>query len=855
MESRARLPGAWFSGQPDRAVLWTEEGSTDASATRSMVDTLAARFASAGSAARVVIAGDTNARTALAIVAARQAGCATVVVDKRLPLPYVRQLCEHVRPDLVAFRTRRAEMANAATTEGVDFFDIDRFLDRCRVDLGDRQHARRAAHRDGERPVESAEVPATADGPMVLFSSGTSGDPKGVVQSRVAIDGEAARYQEWIRPVDDTRLAIVSSLGFTSSPASLAAMWRYDGSMAFYDLFRKGIGGLVPFLRASRTTNMRMQTAVLRAMCDLDGLATTHLRSVSVAGEPLFPADVERFRRAFPPGCVLHMAYSSTETGTIAEQYVRPDDSLPDSCNELRTSTGTTVGIVDELGRPVPIGEIGEIVVSSPTLAVGYLGRPTLTTERFDHGGETLRFRTRDLGRWLDEETFSVVGRHDHRLKIRGYNVEPSVVESALMRYPGVTDCVVVGAERHGGGTLLAAYPVAPFTQRPSVGALREFLRTDLPDHLIPSIFHVVDELPRLGTGKADRSLLAERASIERFQLRPIDAPTTRRQQVVHDLVSRLVGIPSIGIDDDLLNLGLDSLMLGELVLRLEDAFDASPGIGAIVAEPTIRAIAAAPATAGIVLSPLVRTSSRSTDRFFVVIVPGAGASISYLRPLALELSELGPVHGVNAAQHVSITRLVNATTTAIIGCWHEHRLPVVVIGHSWGGVVAAEVVRRLGNVGVSAARLVLLDSSRAPEKGSWPQRVARRGAWSVRSAIRPRARLDSIRRTRQRDHASGVALSITREGLSSIGDDVFARQMRSLATHRVRRVAVDAIYVRTEDDPATLRYWESVVCGPLVTIDARGSHSSMLAAPFVRDLGAALCREIASEPSTGPVF
>jgi acyl-coenzyme A synthetase/AMP-(fatty) acid ligase/thioesterase domain-containing protein/aryl carrier-like protein len=828
--------GPWFQPRADVAkVLWTNSGSFDAESTHAVVTALALRFRErrCSKGDLVAVVGDTSPRTAVAIVAAQAAGCTVMLVDKRLPIPYVRELLATVGPSLVAFRTRRRDLAEAATPPGTPMLELDLIFNEF-----DRDPPRNSPRLDFDLPTGPAAV---------LFSSGSSGEPKGVIQSHEAIAVEAVRYHEWMQPQADTCLGIVSSLGFTSSPASLASIWRCDGKLAFYDLHRRGFVGLLPFLRQARVTNLRIQSAVLRTMCGIDGLRTTDLRSVSVAGEPLFPEDIARFRDSFPPNCDLHIAYSSTETGTIGEQHIRHDDAIPSDCSTFSPSSGTSIEVVDDDGNPVADRAIGEIMVTSPSLADGYLGRPDLTAERFTEFEGHRYFRTRDAGYRVDANTFVLCGRSDQRLKVRGYNVEPRVVESALMRHPAVTECVVIGAVRPGGGTLLAAYAVAPITPRPSIGELRAFLRQDLPEHLVPSIIHIIDELPRVGTGKADRTLLQQRATCEPFDLRPNEVPESERQREVHTLVCRLLGLPAIGIDDDLFNLGLDSLMLAELVIQLEAA-QGTLTVGSIIEVPTIRAIADASNTKPTTLTPLLPASPMGSRRHVFFIVPGAGASVSYLRPLALELLEAGPCLAVNAAEHGSIRDIVRQATAAVeSGDYLPKGCSAVVIGHSWGGVVALDLTRELQARGVPVETLILLDSSE-PDLRRWRvSSTVRRARWYVR-------RLVGLCHRPLEDRSDSVALSALpdRAAMSAAGDRAFHRQMEGLDRHRIRPLDADAILVRTAANDTGTTRWSDVITGSLTTIATPGRHGSMLAEPFVHSLGVTLLNAVLTRKAQG---
>ena len=158
------------------------------------------------------------------------------------------------------------------------------------------------------------------------------------------------------------------------------------------------------------------------------------------------------------------------------------------------------------------IGETGEIYFRSPHLANGYWNDPTLTAERFVPNpfanGDRL-YKTGDLGRYLPDGNLEILGRADRQVQIRGFRVEPSEVESALLANRSVRECVVLARERTDGDKELAAYVVPATEAAPAVSDLTQTLRQKLPAYMAPSAFVIIEELPLTPGGKIDRRTLA----------------------------------------------------------------------------------------------------------------------------------------------------------------------------------------------------------------------------------------------------------------------------------------------------------------------------------------------------------
>ena len=231
--------------------------------------------------------------------------------------------------------------------------------------------------------------------------------------------------------------------------------------------------------------------------------------------------------------------------------------------------------VVNSEGIEVPHGEIGEIVVNSDSLSMGYLNQPTLTAEVFQtlNGSDSTRiFKTRDLGRMSAEGCLEHLGRKDFRLKIRGYSVALPQIEETLMALPDILDAVVVPISR-GDHTRLVAYVSAAPGADPTVSALRQATAELLPEYMVPSTFIVLPEIPVGSSGKVDRQALPDPGRMRPELDTAFKAPETETQSRLINLWISVLDIDQIGIHDPFLELGGDSLLAMQLSMNIDSHF------------------------------------------------------------------------------------------------------------------------------------------------------------------------------------------------------------------------------------------------------------------------------------------
>jgi acyl-coenzyme A synthetase/AMP-(fatty) acid ligase len=285
-----------------------------------------------------------------------------------------------------------------------------------------------------------------------------------------------------------------------------------------------------------------------------------------------------------------------TELTMVRQFFVDGHTPLPDR----RVPVGFPIAdrevlILDEAGRPVAPGETGEIVLRSRYLALCYWRRPDLTREAFlpdpDDGG-LRRYRTGDLGRVTPDGCLTHLGRGDLQVKIRGHRIELPEVELALLELPGVREAVVTAREDHTGELQLVAYVVPDPGAAPGPDALRGGLAEKLPDYMVPSAFIALDALPQTDTGKVDRNALPAPALARPQLVRDFAPPRTHVEAALSGIWVEVLALDRVGIHDDFLALGGDSLLATKVISRVQRLFGADLTLSAFFEAGTIAEMA-----------------------------------------------------------------------------------------------------------------------------------------------------------------------------------------------------------------------------------------------------------------------
>jgi acyl-coenzyme A synthetase/AMP-(fatty) acid ligase/acyl carrier protein len=286
--------------------------------------------------------------------------------------------------------------------------------------------------------------------------------------------------------------------------------------------------------------------------------------------------------------------YGLSETAVVATSgAVAPDGEGAPSIG--RPIAGVVAEVVDERLRAVEPGVDGELVVGGVAVGPGYINRDELTDERFLDDEQGRRYRTGDRVRLRPDGEFEFLGRLDDQLSIRGFRVEPGEVTAALNSHPAIEASVTIGVGSSSADRQLVAYVVAAGDERPHHAELGGYLGGFLPEHLVPSRYVWLDELPLTQHGKIDRDALPAR--VETVGDEPARRPPgTRIEAAIASVVAELldVDVDELGIDQNFFLLGGHSMLGAQLIVRLEDLFGVEISLRYLFDHPTLAEIAAA---------------------------------------------------------------------------------------------------------------------------------------------------------------------------------------------------------------------------------------------------------------------
>ncbi len=251
--------------------------------------------------------------------------------------------------------------------------------------------------------------------------------------------------------------------------------------------------------------------------------------------------------------------------------------------------------ILDHYLQPLPVGVTGEIYIGGAGLARGYFNRPDLTAEKFipnlftQKPGEYI-YKTGDLGRWLPDGNIELIGRVDNQVKLRGFRIELGEIESVLGKHPIVKESVVLVREDRPKQQQLVAYVVPNSTQPINSSNLQQFLQEQLPNYMIPTAFVMLEAFPTTPNGKIDRRALPKPQLQERENT--FIAARTKTEIQLTQLWSEVLGVETVGIDDNFFEIGGNSLLTTKLILKIRAAFQVNLPLRSLFESPTVASLA-----------------------------------------------------------------------------------------------------------------------------------------------------------------------------------------------------------------------------------------------------------------------
>ena len=721
-----------------------------------------------------------------------------------------------------------------------------------------------------------------SDPAFVVFSSGSTGVPKGVVWRQRTVMKELEAGIELLGIDAADQVALVLPTAFAAGITVMFWGLLTGATLHPFDPRVRGIELMPRWLAERGLTTLHLTPALMRALVGAAGAGQilSELRVVTSSGEAVYGRDVAALRRLLPPSCTFYNWSGSTETASFAFFPVRSQDELPDGPLLAGWAVnGKNVEIVDEHGVPVPAGVSGLISVTSRYLSGGYWNAPEMTAARFRSvpqgasgdptdgplahpaaPSDEVIYQGGDLARRRPDGCIELLGRADAAVKIRGYLVEPAEIENVLLTSPDVLEAVVVTERQDDRAPRLIAYVVCESAVKSATVAIRGLLREKLPAYMVPAAVVLLGELPRNERGKVDRPALPPPPPRRAAEL---PAGRSHLEYALRDLFAQLLKIDEIGMDDDFLELGGDSLIAQQLLSEVATRLGATLPTSTLVEAPTVTALAARIATAqrNLPTHPTCVPLNAVGTRPPLFCVAGAGGLALNFLALARRLGPDQPVYGLqaqglesravpdwtvrrHAQRHLAVLRLI------------QPRGPYHLAGFSFGGLIALEMAQLLADAGEQVAMLMLLDptlprsarggtdTGTGTDSGTDTADEGREGA-DRRLAPGP-ARLSGLLSRRLPQPNVNKLLKAARLPLAGLVRypgltqfDVFFNQGRILTqSYQVRPYDGRTVFYVAEQNPDSgHQEWARYLTGDATIVTVPGEHHTILTEPHVRVL------------------
>lgn len=730
--------------------------------------------------------------------------------------------------------------------------------------------------------------PTTDDAAFVMFTSGTTGESKGVVLNHRAL------------LVGSREMAVAGAVGIGQRAAAMAPLafgaglstvvWGLMGgaSVGLFPMRDRGVPAAVEWLRENDMTVFATVPTVGRALAAAvaEGDQLSRLRGVIVGGEPVRPSDVAALRRMGAGPVRVFSVYASTELMLMSWGVVEPDE---DAAGIATLPIGRPVdGFRVEVRLREEGGDTGEIVVVAPELNRGYVDRPgfpALAAEQLED--DRFLYATGDLGR-LRGSDIELVGRVDSIVKVRGSRVELGLVEDALQSAPDVGAAAVVAVTADNGDVHLVGHVTGrEGGPAPDPRRVRGHMRLNLPAAMVPLRVVVHDRLPLLPNGKPDRDALS------RFELAPVADHVEPSSEVERRLLKRLrviSGLDDLGVTDDLFERGVDSLVAIEILVQIEEEFGVSLPTSSWIDLSTVADLARAVEAGGrdAPASTVVRLQVGDPRRPPIIVTNDLHGSAIRFRDLARALGEDQPVYALDSPLRDGFAGA--PTTMSGVAAVHAADLvatfgegPFHVLGYSWGTMLAVELAAQLRRAGKQVGFLGLIDYGpvHLRHRTRWDETPLPPDGWRERApSDLPLTRRVAHHVRRAREEPPGRRMRYVSRALGQAHRyDWYLAQRDLRRSNRVRpllrssytwyslvRMALAYDWPPVEHDVSlfvcdqTLRGripmsrrvdyasatdptlgWDRLVRGELVVRDVVGHHNDLVEEPYVDGVGAAV--------------
>jgi amino acid adenylation domain-containing protein len=643
-----------------------------------------------------------------------KSGNAYLALDPDFPQSRLEYMLFDSETPLLVTNTNNIQLAKALSKPGIQIINLDE------ID----------PHTPDDNPGLDIPLDAIA---LIQYTSGSTGQPKGCILTHKSLM-HMAMVGTNMKSISSKDRFIFLVSGSYAAHVGPVFQTLLNGACVYpYEIKQQGLTALADFLVDEKITIISTIPSTFRYFASSLGAGSSFpdVRLLNMGGDTCLKVDVELFKKFFPPSCTMINPLGGTEFMGATTFMIHTDTQIKGGVVPVGyPNEDKKVLLVDDEGIEVPPGEVGEIVVQSKYLSPGYWRRPELTEEVFqpvpDQDG-VFQYHTGDLGRRDPDDCLYHLGRKDSQVKVRGHRVELDEVTSKLFESPAIKDAFVNAHTDQGGENRLVAYLV-PIEKSPAlVEDILAELKESLPSYMIPTDFLVLDEIPKLPSGKVDARTLPEpqrtRSSLRSKYVPPQNTVERKLVEIWEDLLE----FQPVGIEDDFFELGGHSLLALRLIADIDDNFEISVPLPALAQVRTIKQLAVTlqdKATLASWSSLVALQPLGEKPPFFCV--PPSGVTAMIFKDLARHMGAERPFYVLEYAgmdegtePHETIPAIARHNLEKIRRL--QPQGPYYLGGMCFGGSVAYEMAHQLKASNQEVAFLGVLDSSFPPrQKNSW---------------------------------------------------------------------------------------------------------------------------------------
>lgn len=663
-----------------------------------------------------------------AAIGIEKSGGCHVILNPATPNAFLEQISADVNPAMIITEARLVDRARKLVGDHVPLVIIESL---------------------NETEPPSPGACSLDDLHSLLYTSGSSGRPKGVMHSRYFEAFAVARDLGSALTLKEDKVLCASALGSGMGRRVVRNALVVGATLYLPDLTSDWPTQARRWLDSVPITFLGTLPSLMRVLFNSTASSHRfeHLQIISIAGEAVRRSDFELFKRHTVPGTIFSNGYGASEGGIYSLGALDHDAMVTTPLVPMgKALSFVEVSIVDGQGQPLPPDQPGEIVLRSPMTADAYWKMPELSAKKFlpdPDGGRRRIFRTGDLGTIGLDGTIMHLGRVDDEVKVNGNRVSIPLVENAMLGCPGIQNAVVqLHTRDHDGSACLAGYYVASTDDRSSPATIREHLHERLPAYMVPSYLTRLESIPLNATGKVDRFALPKPDEAQRGSDQPFVAPRSEIEKQIAAIWGKILGVERVGVDDRFSDLGGDSLqavrMLIEVNRELKTVLDI-PALNQVRTISELAKLISSNAQAHRYPSHALLKTGTGPPLFLFHAV---GGNILVYQPLAAKLSGEMPIYGILApglnadrkplesvpeiaTHHISLMKAIQPTGPYYFG------------GYSFGGIVAFEVARQLHTMGEEVGIVFVLDARvRIPKSLSFAQRLRKRVAEEARRVV-----------------------------------------------------------------------------------------------------------------------